>query len=75
MDIESIILSEAEKDKHYITYMWNLKNNTNESTYKTETTQIHRKNTCGYQREKGWWCWGCGGLIRNMRLTAIHYYM
>ena len=24
--------------------MWNLKNNTNESTHKTETTQRHRKN-------------------------------
>ena len=34
--------------------MWNLKNNTNESTHKTETTQRHIKNNCGYQREKGW---------------------
>ena len=39
MDLEIIIPSEAsqtEKDK-YITYMWNLKTNTNESIYKTET--------------------------------------
>ena len=38
MDLEIIILSKSEKDKYYdITYMWNLKNNTNESIYKTET--------------------------------------
>ena len=40
MDPENMILSEVsqtEKDKYYITYMWNLKNNTNESIYKTET--------------------------------------
>ena len=36
MDLQNIVLSElshTEKDK----YMWNLKNNTNESMYKTET--------------------------------------
>ena len=37
MDLEIIILSQTEKDKYYITYMWNLKNNTNELIYKTET--------------------------------------
>ena len=42
MDLENIILSEAsqtEKDKYYmISLIWgNLKNNTNESIYKTET--------------------------------------
>ena len=34
MDIENITLSEisqVEKDKYSVTYMWNLKNNTNES--------------------------------------------
>ena len=34
MDLEIIILSEisqTEKDKYYITYMWNLKNNTGSS--------------------------------------------
>ena len=37
--LESIILSEVRQRKTdiiYITYMWNLKNNTNESIYKTE---------------------------------------
>ena len=39
MHLETIILSEVktEKDKYYITYMWNLINNTNEAIYKTET--------------------------------------
>ena len=40
MDLEIIILSEVsqtENDKYCITYMWNLKYNTNESRYKTET--------------------------------------
>ena len=39
MDLEIIILSEVSqtKTKLYITYMWNLKNNTNEFIYKTET--------------------------------------
>ena len=39
-DIEIIILSEVsqtETNTFNITYMWNLKNNTNTLTYKTET--------------------------------------
>ena len=31
-------LNQTKKDKYYdITYMWNLKNNTSDSVYKTET--------------------------------------
>ena len=40
MGLENITLSEVsqrEKNKHMINYMWVLKNNTNESIYKTET--------------------------------------
>ena len=41
MDLEIIIQSKAsQKDKHHILsfpYMWNLKYDTNELTYKTET--------------------------------------
>jgi len=40
MDLEIIILSEVsqtETNTFNITYMWNLKNNTNKLTYKTET--------------------------------------
>ena len=33
-DLDNIILSQRQI---YFTYMWNLKNNTNESIYKTET--------------------------------------
>ena len=41
MDLEIIILrevSQKEKDKYYVvTYIWNLKNNTNEFIYETAT--------------------------------------
>ena len=40
VDLESIMLSEVsqtEKEKYYITYMWNLKNYASKSIYKTET--------------------------------------
>ena len=39
MDLKIIILSEVnqkEKDKYHITYMWNLKYDTNELIYETE---------------------------------------
>ena len=37
MDLEVIILSEVRQRQLYdITYMWNLKNSTNELIYKTE---------------------------------------
>ena len=29
--------NQTEKDKYYITYMWNLKSSTNELIYETET--------------------------------------
>ena len=48
MDLEFIILSEVsqtEKDKYYNTYMWNLKNNIDESIYKTKTdSQTQKRN-------------------------------
>ena len=40
VDLEIIILSQVsqkEKDKYHITYIWNLKYDTNELIYKTET--------------------------------------
>ena len=38
MDLNIIILSTvSQKDKYHITYMWNLKYDTNEIVYKTET--------------------------------------
>ena len=37
MDLEIVILSEVRQRKTYdTTYMWNLKNGTNEPIYKTE---------------------------------------
>ena len=35
-----------------ITYIWHLKNNTNEFTYKTEIDSKHRKQAYNYQRAK-----------------------
>ena len=35
-----------------MTYMWHLKNNTNECIYKRETYK-HRKQTYGYHRGEG----------------------
>ena len=38
MDLENIMLSEiSQRQILYIAYMWNLKNNTNDSIYKMET--------------------------------------
>ena len=56
MDLEIIILSEVSQTERQIsydtTYMWNLKNNTNELTKQKQTLR-HRKQTYGYQRGKG----------------------
>ena len=53
MDLD-IILSEVSKRQtlYNITYMWNLKYNTNELIYKTETDSQILKTTYGYQRGK-----------------------
>ena len=72
MDLENIMLSEisqTEKDKYDITYMWNLKNNTNECYTKQKRTHRYRKQTCIYQRgdkkEEG--------QIRSMGLKDSNY--
>ena len=51
MDLEIIIISEASQRQisYDITYMWNLKNDTNELIYKTEIDS-QRKQIYGYQR-------------------------
>ena len=36
IQLQMLILSQKGKDKHDITYTWNLKYETNELTYKTE---------------------------------------
>ena len=51
IDLKIIILSEIsqkEKDKYHITYMWNLKYSTNQHIY--EQTHRHREQTCGCQQ-------------------------
>ena len=55
MDLEVILLSEVrqtEKDKYDITYMQNLKYDTNELIQKTEKIHRRKKQTYGYQRGK-----------------------
>ena len=53
--ITLIELSEKEKDKYDITYMWNLKSGTNELTYKTETdSQTQKTNLTVTKEERGW---------------------
>ena len=57
MELEISILSEVrqkEKDIPYdITYMWNLKYNTNELTMKQKETYRHREQICGGQEGGG----------------------
>ena len=52
--------SQRERQVPYITYLWNLKYNTNEPIYKTETDS-QRKPTCDCQGEGGWRKDGVGG--------------
>ena len=45
MDLEIVILSKSERERQlsYITYMWNLKYDTNQPIYKTETDSQAKK--------------------------------
>ena len=45
MDLEIVILSKSERERQlsYITYMWNLKYDTNKPIYKTETDSQAKK--------------------------------
>ena len=67
MDLEMIILrevSQTKKDKYYmISFMWNLKNNTNESIYKTKQTHRQRKQAYGGK--------GGGGGIQEYRINRF----
>ena len=70
MDLEFIILSEVSQRRipYDITYMWNLKNNTDESIYKAET-DIENK----FMVTKGERGWG-EGQIRSLGLADTNYY-
>ena len=49
-----VILSEVrQRQMSYVTYMWNLKNGTNESIYKTEMESQKQKTNYDYQGGKG----------------------
>ena len=54
----------------FVTYMWNLKNNTNECIYKIET-ESQTKQTFGYHREER----SVKGQIRGMGLNETNYYI
>ena len=58
MDLEIIILSEVNQTDivyqiYDITYMWNLKYDTNKPIYETETEYGHREQTGGCQWGEG----------------------
>ena len=57
MDLEIIILSEVsqkEKDKYHITYMWNLKYDTNEHIYETDRLTDIENRLVVAKGEGGW---------------------
>ena len=72
MNLEMIILSKSERQIPYnITYMQNLKYNTNELIYKTETgSQTQRTDSCcqGGRVVKERW-------IGSLGLADANYYM
>ena len=57
MDLEIIILSEVKSDRkrqiYDITYMWNLKNDTNNLIYKTEKDSQTQKTNLWLSNRKG----------------------
>ena len=66
----------ASELRIYFTYMWNLKYDRNEPTYKTEITHRHREQTCGCQQQ---WVGGQGEVMGEMewevRLADANYYI
>ena len=60
--------SERERQVPYdITYMWNLKYDTNELIYETDT---HTEHTCACQGE-----WDGGGQTGSLGLPDANYYI
>ena len=61
--------TKSEKDNYDTTYMWNLKNNTNESINKTDRLpDMENKLWLSKQKEEGW-------QIRITGLTNTNYYI
>ena len=76
MDLEIIILSEVKSERerqipYDVTYMRNLRYNTNEDIYETETDPQIQRQTCGCQGERGMG----EGRIGSLRLVAANYYI
>ena len=73
MDLDIVILIEVSQTKtrsYNITYMWNLKYDTSELTYKTETdSQTQRKDLLPRRRrlEEGW--------VGSLGLVDANYYI
>ena len=75
MDLEISILSnisQKEKDQyHMISHMWNLKHDTNEITYETETDSQTQRETCGCQGGEE----VKKGRMGSLGLTDANYYI
>ena len=70
MDIEIIILTEvSQKETYDITYMWNLKYNTNEPIYKTETDSQIQRTDLWLPRKRG------GLEVWDQQMQSIRYKM
>ena len=72
MGLEIIILSEVSQKKTNtidITYMWNLKYDTNEPIYKTETDSQTENRLVVAKREGG------GGIDWDLGLADANYYI
>ena len=74
MELEIIILNEVKSERekqipYDITYMWNLKYDTNETT---KQTHRHREQTCGWlPRGRG----GGEGWSGSLGLADANYYI
>ena len=65
MELQTLILSEVKSERerqipYDITYLWNLKYDTDDPIYKKETDHSQGEQPCGSQRGvgKGWAVWG-----------------
>ena len=54
-----------------ITYMWNLKKDTNEFIYEAEANSQTQKTNLWLPKGKGWG----GGSMRHLGVTHSHYYI
>ena len=73
MDLNIIILSTvSQKDKYHITYMWNLKPDTNELIYKPETDSQTQRTDLWLPGRK----WGVGEeRTGSLGLTDADYHI